>query len=77
MIMTGASVAWVVICVPDGLEARERVRKDPNLFMCCDECVQGRVNGYQFCPHYGAGLNCSTGIDVYGGAGKDMDHGCP
>jgi len=76
MIVTGTSVAQVSVCVPDGLEARERVREDPNPFTC-GECVKDSVDSYKICPHDGAGFICSTGVDVYGGACRDMHHRSP
>ena len=49
MIVTGTSVAQVSVCVPDGLEARERVREDLNPFVC-GECVQGPFEWLPFLP---------------------------
>ena len=76
MIVLGTSDSRVDIDVPNGLEARKEVCKDPNPFVC-GEFNQDRMIGYQFCPHNCAGLICAIGIDVYGGACREMHYRCP
>ncbi len=76
VIVLRAVCHWIRIAVPDGLDARERVCKDLNPFVC-GELVKGRMYDHKFRPQDSAGVVGAPCINVDSWAGGSMHNRSP
>ncbi len=68
--------AGVGMMMPNGLKARQEIRKDAYLVVCNERCER-RMYGDQFCQHYGAGFFRPHGIYVDSSFGGNVYHPRP